>query len=170
MHLATGGSTDHPPGAPSAEPGAPKAPTSADLASFKGTCVNAHPKPVSAHTTSCCAKQAGKAHCAPTSDLPAGSEKVLESCTSEAGLCVPDSLLASGGATPKACQTKLAGEGVCMSKCIPLVAQSMGILAIIQTSPSGCEADELCAPCIDPRTMMPTGACKIGTLGTCPGE
>jgi hypothetical protein len=131
----------------------------------KGTCVSKMKVADPSTLPACCQAEMGKAHCVQNSNFPSGAGSFFTTCDS-GGVCVPDTLLESGGATPKACMTKL-GAGVCMSKCIPQIGNNEALLAIIQT-PGQCASDELCTPCNDPRTGMPTGACVIGTAGECP--
>ncbi len=128
-----------------------------------GSCYRASP-PDSTSLPACCADQMGKAKCAPTSQLPPGAEAGFEQKECTAGnLCVPTALLLSGGKTPKACKSLGGMAGVCMSVCVPMVGMNKAILP-----PDICEADERCAPCINPLTQKSSGACEIGTAGVCP--
>jgi hypothetical protein len=103
---------------------------------------------------SCCTT--GAAHCVPSADVPAGTEvSALASCTG--GVCIPDSLIESGGAAPPACKSLNGAAGVCLSLCVPQVAQYSTLLP-----QDICQSEERCAPCISPLDGSNTGACDIG--------
>src|SRR6185312_1537325 len=55
-----------------------------------------------------------------------------------------------------------AADGVCLSVCVPQVKQYESLLP-----QDTCAADERCAPCINPLTNMPSGACDIGKPTNC---
>jgi hypothetical protein len=103
---------------------------------------------------SCCTT--GAAHCVPNAELPPGtSVSALATCTG--GACVPDSLISSGGAAPPACKSLNGAAGVCLSLCVPQVAQYSTLLP-----QDICQTDERCAPCVSPLDGSDTGACEIG--------
>ena len=103
----------------------------------------------------CC--NGGAAHCVPTADLPANVVAQLDTCPS-GGACVPDALIRSNGAKPPACHSLNGADGVCLSICVPQVAMYQTLLP-----QDVCADDERCAPCINPLTNMPSGACDIGS-------
>jgi hypothetical protein len=70
---------------------------------------------------------------------------------------VPDALILSGGAPPPTCASLSGAAGVCLSVCVPQVAQYASLLP-----QATCAAQELCAPCISPLDGQSTGACDIG--------
>jgi hypothetical protein len=109
---------------------------------------------------SCCTM--GAAHCVPSTDVPASFATELATCTG--GSCVPDSFIQNPALVPTACKSLNAAAGVCLSLCVPQVGTYASLLP-----QDVCAADERCAPCISPLTMMSTGACDIGksTGGTC---
>lgn len=102
-----------------------------------------------------CAPACGGAHCVPTDKVPAVARASFAACGG--GLCVPDPLIRSGGAKPPSCKSLNGAEGVCLSTCVPEVGKHSDALPR-----SSCAGDERCAPCIDPNTNQPTGACAIG--------
>jgi hypothetical protein len=103
---------------------------------------------------SCCTT--GAAHCVPDAQLPPGTEtSALATCPG--GACVPDTLILSGGAPPPSCTSLSGAAGVCLSVCVPQVAQYASLLP-----QATCAAQELCAPCISPLDGQSTGACEIG--------
>jgi hypothetical protein len=113
----------------------------------------------------CCSAEMGKAHCLPDANTPDVIKGFLAACDS-GGYCIPDSMLATGGSVPPATCTAFGGEGVCLSRCIPQVAENAGLL-----QPDTCAgADELCVPCISPLDNKPTGACDLLTQARCVGE
>ncbi len=76
----------------------------------------------------------------------------LPSCSK--GLCAPKkSVAAAGMFLPKTCRSVGSLEGRCLAAGLPAIAQQ-------STLPrADCDADEKCAPCFDPFTGQPTGAC-----------
>jgi hypothetical protein len=107
---------------------------------------------------SCCT--VGEAHCVPSAQVPGVLQKAFADCSG--GYCVPDPLIASGGARPPSCKSIGGADGVCMSLCVPQVAANMDLLPV-----DTCAMSERCAPCISPLDNMPTGACDIGSQLTC---
>jgi hypothetical protein len=106
-----------------------------------------------------CSPACDGAHCVPANGVPTSVQGSLATCAG--GFCVPDSLIKSGGAKPPACTSLMGAKGVCLSTCVPQVAMFKDLLP-----PTGCAADERCAPCVNPLTNMSTGACDIGGGGS----
>jgi len=114
--------------------------------------------------TPCCQAEQGHAHCLAMTNVPAEIQPLVAQCDA-ANACIPDSFLETGASQPPQQCTAFGGAGVCLSKCIPQVAQNEGLLR-----PDVCQgADELCVPCISPLDNMPTHACDLLTLATCVG-
>ncbi len=113
----------------------------------------ADPKKLPACPKSIC--PSGNAHCVQI-DEPTGQQDKLASCD-DGSLCVPDALIRTGGnRPPKTCRAfDGKAEGRCQSLCVPDVADQKEVL-----EQGVCAADELCAPCFDPRTGKDTGACS----------
>jgi hypothetical protein len=106
----------------------------------------------------CACAKGGAARCVPKDKIPASLATQLESC--EAGACVPDDLVKSGGAAPPTCQSAF-GEGRCMNLCVPEVASKATLLT--RGNASECGEDERCVPCLNPlKNNEPTGVCEIG--------
>jgi hypothetical protein len=109
----------------------------------------------------CCAE--GKAHCAPAELVPGEQQKDLAPCAggmggASGGFCVPDDILARGGKhQPASCRSVGGLEGRCISVCVKSVAAQKNVLPR-----DLCREDERCAPCFDPRSGEPTGACAVG--------
>ncbi len=115
--------------------------------------------------TASCQEQGGAAHCLADDKVPAEIQPFVETCTT-GGYCIPDGFLATGASQPPKTCTAFGGDGVCLSKCIPQVAENAGILRA-----DVCDgADDLCVPCINPLDGMPTGACDLRELARCEGE
>jgi hypothetical protein len=133
------------------------------------TCEGPLGKPMSASEISgmaaCCQAEAGAAHCLADSRVPGELKPFVAACDS-GGYCIPDNFLATGASEPPEQCTAFGGSGVCLSRCIPQVAENAGILR--KETCTG--ADELCVPCISPLDNMPTGACDLLELATCVGE
>ena len=115
--------------------------------------------------TACCQADAGNAHCLANDKLPAELKPFVAACDS-ASSCIPDSFLTTGAAVAPTTCTAFGGSGVCLSICIPQVAENQGLLR----KDTCLGADELCVPCISPIDQMPTGACDLLELATCVGE
>ncbi len=109
----------------------------------------------------CCS--AGPSHCVPKSSLPPSLDSAFNTCSG--GLCVPDPIIQAGSEyVPAACSTKILSwtlAGVCLSKCITLVANNSNVGTLKQET---CGQGELCVPCTDPLSNQPTGACTITSL------
>jgi hypothetical protein len=84
--------------------------------------------------------------------VPADQVSQLPTCSK--GLCAPKkSLAAAGMFVPKSCRSVGSREGRCLAAGLPAIAKQT-------TLPRAeCDADEKCAPCFDPFTGEPTGAC-----------
>lgn len=82
-----------------------------------------------------------------TRDVPA--------CTKAGEICVPDKVLLAGGKKLKSCQF-LGGKlpGACASLLLSELAMHKD-----EVTQEGCDADERCTPCDDPRTGESTGTC-----------
>lgn len=105
----------------------------------------------------------GVSRCIPKNKLPANFASQLKECSEGGpGLCVPDALVKTGGAAPPTCASIGGAEGVCLSLAVPQVEQYETLLP-----QASCAADEKCAPCINPLTKQPSGACLIGKASTC---
>lgn len=102
----------------------------------------------------CCPDQSGL--CVPPDILDPTQAKALAQDTCAAGnLCAP-AKFADPTFHPKVCDSVGGAEGRCLSKCVALVSKNADLL------PAGnCGANELCAPCTDPRTGELTGACSL---------
>ncbi len=99
-----------------------------------------------------------RGRCVDVNQVPEGQRELLGACgsTSYPSLCVPTGMLIYDGRhKPEEC-TSLGGlPGRCTSLCVPQV-QEQGIVLPQDV----CLEDEKCAPCYDPTTFEPTGACS----------
>lgn len=102
------------------------------------------------------------AHCVSADKVPAAVGAQLAKCSDGSSYCVPDAQIRSGGAAPPACKSLNGAAGVCLSVCVPQVKQYQSLLP-----QDSCASDERCAPCVNPLTNMPSGACDIGKAGQC---
>jgi hypothetical protein len=124
-----------------------------------GSCVSARPPNLSPSSLpSCCT--VGAAHCVPDQYVPSAEQQALAACTG--GYCVPDPFITNPDYVPPSCTAFNGTPGVCLSLCVPQVTQYMSILT--QTT---CAATELCAPCTNPLTNQPSGACSFTPPTTC---
>lgn len=105
----------------------------------------------------CCSS---KGTCVPKSAVPESSAKQLKTdgCPeTEAMLCAPDTFLNKTWVR-RECSAKTllgdAGKGVCLPDCI----NGLGFPLL---KGSGCGDGEKCAPCLNPLTKAPTGACEL---------
>ena len=102
----------------------------------------------------CCSDQSGL--CVPPDIVDATQAKALAQDTCTAGnLCAP-AKFADPTFHPQECTSVGGAEGRCLSKCVSLVSKNSDLLPA-----GGCAANELCAPCTDPRTGELTGACSL---------
>jgi hypothetical protein len=120
---------------------------------------------LSALTTCCQEDPLGQAHCLEDSRVPAELRDFVAACPS-GGYCIPDSFLETGGAVPPTQCTAFGGAGICLSRCVPQVAENANLLR--QDVCLG--SDELCVPCISPLDNMPTGACDLLAFAACEGD
>jgi hypothetical protein len=103
--------------------------------------------------TECC-EEFGTAHCVPNDQLAPEATAQLAPCEDGASTCVPDVWI-EGNTELVDCDSQVAGPGVCLSQCIPLVADNAELL-----QQDICADGELCAPCNFPGGG-PTGACEL---------
>lgn len=117
--------------------------------------------PVDPATLPACCPDHGGAHC--VADIPPELASAASPCDG-GGYCVPDVFIETGGVfTPRSCAS-LGGEpGVCLSACIPAVAENLNLLPL-----DVCAENERCAPCINPIDQTVTGACDIAF--SCDGD
>ena len=136
----------------------------------KATCEGPLGKPlqlseIDAMSACCQAEPDGQAHCLDAAKVPAALQSFVATCES-GGYCIPDSMLATGASQPPATCTAFGGQAVCLSRCIPQVAENAALLR--KDTCAG--VDELCVPCISPLDNMPTGACDLLAFSTCVGD
>ena len=112
--------------------------------------------------TECC-EEFGPAHCVPNDQLDPAATEQLAACEDGASACVPDVWI-EGNTELVDCDSQVAGPGVCLSQCIPLVAENAGLL-----QQDICADGELCAPCNFPGGG-PTGACELDLSCDAPGD
>jgi hypothetical protein len=112
----------------------------------------------------CCADPGSTgAHCVPANLVPGGVSSALATC--QGGSCVPDKFIRAGGVfKPPSCKSLGGADGVCLSICIPQVAQYKDLLP-----QANCDGSERCAPCTNPLNNMPSGACDIGNCNAMGG-
>jgi hypothetical protein len=104
---------------------------------------------------SCCPEY-GAAHCLPSDVVPAFFQDLVDTC-SGGGFCVPDKFIESGGVyVPKDCVSLGQADGVCLSACVPQVAEFVDLLPT-----DVCDPDERCVPCVNPLDNTETGACLL---------
>jgi hypothetical protein len=117
------------------------------------SCVATPPMPLDPSSLpSCCT--VGAAHCVPTASVPSGDVAALAPCTG--GYCVPDPFITNPEYLPPSCTAFNGTPGTCLSLCVPQVEQYKTIL-----TQATCAATELCAPCTNPLTNQPSGACAF---------
>jgi hypothetical protein len=111
----------------------------------------------------CACRSGGSALCVPKNAIPSSFASKLEAC--DDGVCIPEKLVESGGAAPKTCKS-IAGEGRCMSLCVPDVAKKKDLLN--RGKSDECDEEERCVPCTNPLDgNKPTGVCDIGKAKVC---
>ena len=124
-----------------------------------------------AHGLATCCPLYGGAHCVPSSDVIPNLAAQLTACTGSGApsVCMPDPIIEAGGTyLPKPCTSSVGNAmGVCLSQCIPLVANNPQTAVLGQ---DGCGDGELCIPCLNPLSGVPTGACNLVSLLCSPGD
>jgi hypothetical protein len=112
-------------------------------------------EPQDPSTLPACCPDYGGAHC--LLDVPDELKAQAAPCDG-GGYCVPDEFIATGGVfTPATCTSIQAAPGVCLSACIPQVAEYVDLLP-----QDVCKTSERCVPCVSPLDGMSTGACDLG--------
>jgi hypothetical protein len=125
----------------------------------------ANPKPgydpKSKNLTACC--DTGPAHCVPDDQVLPKLASELTACPDGNSVCMPDPIIEGGGQfMPAACTSSVGNSaGVCLSQCIPLVANNPQSALLGQ---DGCGDGELCVPCKNPLSGASTGACDLIAL------
>jgi hypothetical protein len=93
--------------------------------------------------------------------VPEKNRSAFAACPSGDGsLCVPDAIISAGvHFQPKACVFALdKSPGVCLSLCVDKVGSDPNAKLLTQET---CANGDVCVPCTNPLTKMPTGACDI---------
>src|SRR5262249_33449932 len=81
---------------------------------------------------------------------------ILAKCDEVNSVCVPDVFIKTGGLyKPQACNS-IGGPGVCLSLCVPQVAEKAALLP-----QDVCPDSEKCVPCINPLDKTTTHACDL---------
>ena len=104
-----------------------------------------------------CSPACGGAHCVPAAQVPASQQSQLATCPG--GFCTPDPIVESDdNYVPPSCTPfpDPASEGRCTSDCLPAVEAQAS-----QLTQGPCAVGDLCAPCNDPFSGDPTGACTL---------
>jgi hypothetical protein len=111
--------------------------------------------------TKCC--DSGPAHCVPDDQVQDKLAMSLTPCPDGTSVCMPDPIIRAGGNyMPAPCTSSVGNSaGVCLSQCIPLVANNPQSALLGQ---DGCGDGELCVPCLNPLDQTPTGACDLVQL------
>jgi len=98
------------------------------------------------------------AHCVPKTAIPGDLVNDLTECSDSEKVCVPDEFVETiGFFIPPTCTMPGGIEGRCLSKCLPVVQESIDLLP-----QADCLDSQRCVPCCDPFTAENTGACDVG--------
>jgi hypothetical protein len=103
-----------------------------------------------------CCEDRGR--CLPKSALSSEQASNFDArdCNDSEQLCVPMPFLDSEFKPAMCTVAALGAEGRCLPRCLPSIEAQAQRLA-----QDGCPRDQLCAPCFDPLTGEPTGACAF---------
>ena len=110
----------------------------------------------------------GTAHLAPRRLIPPAFAALLVEKPDDTQVCLPDLYAIDPEFTPTKCLSLFGSPGACISSCVAQIGKSP-----LPMPKDVCQGNELCAPCIDPRTRKESGACRMGelacdpTLGQC---
>lgn len=102
------------------------------------------------------------AHCLPAAEVPPAVQSQLAPCNNNTGFCAPDPIISTGNNfIPTSCDPfpGAGAQGRCLSGCLPAVKAQAAAGTLVQST---CAAGEFCAPCNDPFTGVPSGACSLG--------
>jgi hypothetical protein len=105
----------------------------------------------------CCS---GVSRCVPSTLVDSDDRSRLsrDTCKDREALCVPEALAKDPSSfVPDTCKSLGGLEGRCLPACLPELAPDVDRLPT-----AGCPKEHVCAPCSDPWTGEPTGACKLG--------
>jgi len=128
-------------------PGAPK-----PRAPIKASMLGAFP--------TCCD---GSARTVPSLLIPPDFATLLLEKPGDKTVCVPELYATQPEYTPMKCKSLFGLPGACVSKCVAQIGK-----APIPMPIDICQGNELCAPCMDPRTRKESGACWMGDLACDP--
>ena len=122
----------------------------------EGDCQSPLGGPFDPATLAACCPEHGGAHCVPGEGVDAATAAHFAACDG-GGLCVPDTFLEATGAPQLVACTSVGEEaGVCLSLCLPEVADNQALLP-----QDVCADHERCVPCVSPLDGMPTGVCEL---------
>jgi hypothetical protein len=117
-------------------------------------CPHEGPPVIDPLTLPSCGTVAGS-HCLDAKLVAPATASKLAKC--DTGLCVPDTLIASGGQfIPATCASLGGAEGRCLHVSLPDVGKQADKLP-----QATCAARELCAPCFSPIDGADTGVCHV---------
>ncbi len=105
----------------------------------------------------------GTAHLAPRVLIPSDFAALLVEKPDDKQVCVPDLYVTNPEFTPNKCSSLFGSPGACISSCVSQIGK-----APLPLPKDVCQGNELCAPCIDPRTRKESGACRMGELACDP--
>ncbi len=105
----------------------------------------------------------GSARMVPAMLIPADFAAMLMENPDDKKVCVPELYATQPDYTPTKCKSLFGLPGACISSCVSQVGK-----APIPMPKDICQGNELCAPCMDPRTRKESGACSMGELACDP--
>jgi hypothetical protein len=122
------------------------------------TCSSPFTAPDLSSLKECGDAEKGKGHCYDGTKVPITIDQ-LAPCDDGKTVCVPDSTLTANGKKGKACTFTISNTpGACQSLLLKDVYANKDILK--PSKPDGCDDDERCLPCIDPRNNQDTTLCN----------
>src|SRR5262249_49791018 len=109
----------------------------------------------------CTGTKGVKGRCVPTSALGTFKDTFEKATCSGEQACVPDEVVKQGTKIElKKCKAVLDTDGRCFW---PLAKDIIDTYDLLKgATKDQCPADQVCAPCVDPRTNAPTGVCNTG--------
>lgn len=137
---------------------APKTDKAESAATCSATMSGADPESL----TACKGTKTGtKGRCVPTGTLGDRKDTFEKADCKGDAACVPEDLVREGTKISlKKCTAVLNTEGRCFW---PLAKQVMENYDLLKgATKDQCEGDQICAPCMDPRTQEETGVCSLG--------
>lgn len=114
--------------------------------------------------TACTGTKGVKGRCVPRVSLGAFKDTFEQASCDASAACVPDEVVSKGASIKlKTCKAVLDGEGRCFWALAKDIIDNYDILK--GATGAQCDADQVCAPCVNPLDRKSTHVCELGEGG-----